>query len=664
MRCPYCGSKMFYPDVNHKQFSGGKAIAGALAFGVVGAAAGFIGKDIKGYRCSACGMFSESAMEYSLESAIDSAIFEAQQLSDFSMYNELKPKYPNIETVSMPERTGQKERANAEIPNSPVNVETQKDEKESQPMKIKRAYFNSEYKAGTPVWVKSVVIKETDAEDIAVLELWNVGRKELRSVYFKVSVYDDAGDFISENTSAYQAVGILPGEKFPEREFGLGTTMAYKVVVEFEKAVFSDDEVWRSSEEETIKLSEQVEITADNFPKERYLRALLVEKSKYDFPMLYQPIFGEKYSQCICGMPVDNDATCVKCGLEIGYVAECLSFEKIEEKQKKTIVSLAKKRAQKLTKLVEDVREKLALQMEEKYNQAITWLSESETVCEIDGAIQNFEEVRGFKDSEEKLKECLKKREILAQKEKEDEARRKEERRKREEERKRLLEEKRKKEAEERRAAEEKNAREKRKKRIITLSIIAAIAIVVVLIVKLPNYIEYKPLRDAFNNNQVTAAYIQKNYPDLQCDKGALQVFEKELEKCHQQDDLKRALELLTILAESDVIFDRLEYNDNGNKPTYSSPHISAWKSFTEWMYEHARNGKSIRTTYKYGHVDESYDLYGYKVGVRINSVGEVEGASVYMPSDGNVRWYDIDSNVKTSSNKTIHAQRGGVMVD
>ena len=52
MRCKYCGSQLIYPETQHKTFSTGKAVAGAVTFGVAGAAAGFIGKDQKGDRKS------------------------------------------------------------------------------------------------------------------------------------------------------------------------------------------------------------------------------------------------------------------------------------------------------------------------------------------------------------------------------------------------------------------------------------------------------------------------------------------------------------------------------------------------------------------------------------------------------------------------------------
>ena len=59
MRCRYCGSSAISETTEKQNFSAGKAVAGAVVFGPVGAAAGFIGKDKKGYRCGACGAFME-----------------------------------------------------------------------------------------------------------------------------------------------------------------------------------------------------------------------------------------------------------------------------------------------------------------------------------------------------------------------------------------------------------------------------------------------------------------------------------------------------------------------------------------------------------------------------------------------------------------------------
>ena len=97
MRCKYCGSNVVHPDTQHKVFSGKKAVAGAVMFGVVGAAAGMIGKDTKGYKCGSCGAFMESPMEFFTESSIDRAIRDAESGGDRSMYDYFKGQYPNIQ---------------------------------------------------------------------------------------------------------------------------------------------------------------------------------------------------------------------------------------------------------------------------------------------------------------------------------------------------------------------------------------------------------------------------------------------------------------------------------------------------------------------------------------------------------------------------------------
>ena len=102
MRCQHCGSRTVYSDTQHKNFSAGKAAAGAVLFGAVGAAAGVIGKDIKGYRCGVCGAFQESPMEFGMECAIDSAIEHAEYGRDIATYNYYKKQYPNIENVIIP----------------------------------------------------------------------------------------------------------------------------------------------------------------------------------------------------------------------------------------------------------------------------------------------------------------------------------------------------------------------------------------------------------------------------------------------------------------------------------------------------------------------------------------------------------------------------------
>jgi len=96
MRCKFCGSTSIHPDSQHKTFSAKKAAAGAVTFGVVGAAAGFIGKEQKGYRCGECGAFMDSPMDFMQETSINSAISDAESGRSTHMFNYYKRQYCNI----------------------------------------------------------------------------------------------------------------------------------------------------------------------------------------------------------------------------------------------------------------------------------------------------------------------------------------------------------------------------------------------------------------------------------------------------------------------------------------------------------------------------------------------------------------------------------------
>ena len=283
------------------------------------------------------------------------------------------------------------------------------------------------------------------------------------------------------------------------------------------------------------------------------------------------------------------------------------------------------------------------------YEEAKTLMHQNDTPS-YEAAIEKFEKISEWRDAPELIAQCKRCIEEINLKKEQD-----------------RLEAIRKAEAE--KAEKERIAKEKKKKIIITLSSIAAVVVAIVVMVKIvnyieykANYIEYKPLSDAFNNNQVTVEYIRDNYSNLQYDKGALQVFEKELEKCHKQNDLKRALEILVVLAESDVVFDYEEYDETGNRSTEFNPHISAWFSFTEWIYSQAQSkGQKIPTEDYDGLVDETYEVYGYKVSIKRTTGGHIYEVVVYVPSVG---WYEVSASKKSASNRSFHSKRGGVMVD
>ena len=90
MRCRYCGSSVIHHANEYKDFSVGKAIAGTVVFGPIGAVAGVTGKKISGFRCSQCGEFMERPMETTTEQMVNDAIYNAKKGSSYSMYGYYK----------------------------------------------------------------------------------------------------------------------------------------------------------------------------------------------------------------------------------------------------------------------------------------------------------------------------------------------------------------------------------------------------------------------------------------------------------------------------------------------------------------------------------------------------------------------------------------------
>lgn len=408
MRCPYCGSKMLYPDSKHKNFSTGKAVAGAVAFGIVGAAAGFIGKDNPGYRCSACGAFTENTMDFAVESAINSAVINAEN-GDFSVYNELRKKYPNIETIY------QNTRNNLAVDNNINNISNNKNastlQTDNEKISIKNSYYPRVFTKDCPVYVEKVIIKSTPKNDMLSLFAWNISEKVLRSVYFKVKVIDDVGDEISTCTCAYQGLSVASGDKLPlDKEFDLNTDLAYKIEFEIEKAAFDDDNIWRKSEGSiNFTLFEQSEILPENFPKYRYLRAILEEKSNLtNADKLFQPIFEDEFTQCICGMPINNNHSCVRCGMNREKLEEVISYEELLAYQYKSIKELSLSRSKVTKKL-------LSAALTSKYKEAIK-LQNDDEMESIDKSIEIFETLGDYKDSKEQIQVSQKNKKILEKK--------------------------------------------------------------------------------------------------------------------------------------------------------------------------------------------------------------------------------------------------------
>lgn len=96
-RCSNCGSLRVSEVTQNAGFSYGKAIAGQIILGPVGAVAGINGKEKKVFQCQFCGQANEFLMDSSFAGYIDSIIADGDEL----YLTSIKKSYPGIEWEPM-----------------------------------------------------------------------------------------------------------------------------------------------------------------------------------------------------------------------------------------------------------------------------------------------------------------------------------------------------------------------------------------------------------------------------------------------------------------------------------------------------------------------------------------------------------------------------------
>ena len=494
MRCRFCGSKSLHEDTQRKNFSTGKAVAGAVVFGVVGAAAGFIGKDQKGYRCGACGQFMDAPMDFFTEGQIDTAIREAESGRSRTMFDYYHNQYANIQ---------------ANIPAAlPTSASAPAQEIIYQPMiaapagtTLKRSYRYGLWEPDCPIWVEGVILKTAEDGDKLSLAAWNLGKETVRSVYFLVKVFDDTGDQVSECRCVYQGLSIPRGGQLPEeKEFSLNTDLAYRVELTCEKAALEGDAVWRQeANAKEHSLPEQPELSEENFPRLKYANpkysALKTDREHYKMP-----IQAEGFWLCCCGTPVQDGQQCPRCGDTWEHVELCFSQPYLMERQQKAVRERAAKRATALGSRLESVKRERAEAAEAEetarknkiYNTAAT-LQKEKRPASLREAAKEYEKISGWRDADEQAKSCL----TLADE----------------------IEEKERIEEEERREREAKEAAERKRKTkkiaaIVTPIVIACVAFVIVLttvIIPNANYNKALALKNSGDYEAAIAAFEAMN---------------------------------------------------------------------------------------------------------------------------------------------------------
>ena len=475
MRCRFCGSTSLHDDTQDKRFSTGKAVAGTIVFGLPGAAAGLIGKKVKGYRCSACGSFMETPMDAFTEVSIDTAIRNAESGRDRSSYDYYKGQYPNIQANLPVQGSAQVTPANFEIPlqiaqPSPDSEET-----------IKRSYRYGLWQSDCPVYVEGIILKSTPTGDKLSLIAWNSSVKTIRSAYFQAKVLDDTGDVVSEVPFVYQGISVRPGMdgKLPEnKEFDLKTDLAYKVELICDKVAFEGDEVWRNDTGKLpFALPVPSTIDATNFPRFKYITTKYIQAKGHNTTGVFMPMKEDGYWLCDCGQPVLIGHTCPRCGDTWEDLEVAFSQKHLQELQQVAVKERAAKRAEELAAFTETARankEKADLDFKEATYADAVRLQLDGSVESLRSAAKAFELIPGWRDADERTATCKR----LADEKEEAE---------------RITEEKRR---EERRIAEETQRRKEKKILAIVIPMIIVAVIAGVIIVRAVDARKYAAAHD------------------------------------------------------------------------------------------------------------------------------------------------------------------------
>ena len=415
MRCRFCGSRSLHEDKQHKNFSGGKAVAGAVAFGVVGAAAGFIGKDKDGYRCGACGAFMEAPMMYVMEDMVNSAIEKAKAGESRSMYDYYKAQYPNIEDVPQTAVTAP---TAAALPSAAADraftaAERIQHSEEDGPSPIKRKYFYGYWQPDCPIYIDTVYIRSGPQGDLLALDARNQDSRTIRSAYYQVTAYDDTGDEVSSVRCVYQNINTGCGWALGnDIEFALNTNLAYRVDIACEKVAFENGDVWRAPESmEAFPVTEQTLLAKENFPRLDYARRKLW--SKYArHARTYMPVDHGEYWQCACRMPVKKGGVChleTHGDKTYGELMEILSQENLRKDQQEAVRKRAADRAEKTIALYQ-------AGAQDNYSKALAQMQLG-TVAGMTNAIALFEKYPDYKDTQQRIAACKAKIPALQEKE-------------------------------------------------------------------------------------------------------------------------------------------------------------------------------------------------------------------------------------------------------
>lgn len=263
-----------------------------------------------------------------------------------------------------------------------------------------------------PVKVDELALLQdtVDKEVLGRIKFFNQSNKHIIAIFIKLYVYDISGETISfqDNQFIYQDMIFMPGDIYGNKipiKLPLNTR---KINIELIKVVFDDGEVWDANEAEKCETiyQKEIQIPTNNF---EYIRRAIASKiSNINYVKYY---YEEKETvwSCTCGKINSNKTTyCNFCNNERAAEKENLS-----EVGFKRLCNYVNQRV-----MQEECRKK-EIEKEKQYQEIISQMQRSCTEQEYRLTIDKFRQMKGYKDSEDKICQCQKKIDEILRKEKE-----------------------------------------------------------------------------------------------------------------------------------------------------------------------------------------------------------------------------------------------------
>ncbi|MCC0705027.1 hypothetical protein IC213_18385 [Clostridioides sp. ES-S-0049-02] len=152
--------------------------------------------------------------------------------------------------------------------------------------------------------LKGAITKDNATNNLLLqLKLCNISDKEIKSAYFKIECFNDAGDLIDGNLKhVYQDINIKPHECLGDDiAIRINDNKTRTINVILEQVVFSNNEVYKYEREEGLVIPELDKI---GLLKTELLEELKKDYEEYDFEyeIKYMPnIIEKKAWNCCCG---------------------------------------------------------------------------------------------------------------------------------------------------------------------------------------------------------------------------------------------------------------------------------------------------------------------------------------------------------------------------